>query len=300
MIPSKDPLERPDGGPSRSTVGVQAPFGPLLCTSLSFSDPPLDPLQNNYTTPVRTPSTNQYNYTITTTKKKQKKLRTRVSFYFVVFCSYCSYTEYLNGKTRFPLSGFFKRNNYSATAFWHGSCKGRDPLPGPTTSILTRAESCGIIGVTMRTPAPKKDQKELPKHMAAFEVFYSLGERRSVTRCAQVLKVPFEQVKQWAFAFDWNARAKERDLALLEFFKDRESVQVQLLRKQFIETIEVALRKVITLHPDQATVKNTKIRILNASDLEKVVKVHALLTDRPTENVNQSGKVLHKFQVEFV
>jgi len=56
--------------------------------------------------------------------------------------------------------------------------------------------------------------KETLRHKDAFEYYYSLGEKRSITQVAQKVTVCRASVSRWSRFFHWQERVEQRDIEI--------------------------------------------------------------------------------------
>jgi hypothetical protein len=80
--------------------------------------------------------------------------------------------------------------------------------------------------------------KEAAHHRRAFEVFYSMGAKRSLAALAKRLNVSHASVKLWSRTFGWTQRIAERDesvAALVEKKATRSEVDRRSRNKQIVE-----------------------------------------------------------------
>jgi hypothetical protein len=147
----------------------------------------------------------------------------------------------------------------------------------------------------------KTVKNETIKHSAAFEIYYAMGEKRTLPRLHEAIGTGIDSLNKWSRSFKWQERIRERDQVLTEFFEKRNNNQILATRKRFIGTIEAVLDKAVQYHEDGVTIKSTNVKALSAGDIKKLVEAHALLTGEATANLNHSGIPQDtKFIVEFV
>ena len=53
---------------------------------------------------------------------------------------------------------------------------------------------------------------ERPKHIEAFEYYYSLGNKRTLKKVSEKYSCSIPNIKKWSRAFNWQERVKLRDI----------------------------------------------------------------------------------------
>lgn len=116
----------------------------------------------------------------------------------------------------------------------------------------------------------------------AFEYYYSLGEKRSLSAVALQFRRTERTVAEWSRSFNWVDRCAQKDLEDADG-KEKKALQLDVkttYRKLFNNLIAEAVKDM----------KTGKLKIKNISDLEKVVKMDLALIDNPIDNM-VSGEV---------
>ena len=120
--------------------------------------------------------------------------------------------------------------------------------------------------MTQRTTA----HAEQEHHRRAFEVYFSLGAKRSYREVARQLGVSPSAVKLWSRSFAWQKRLGERDAAVARQTADQVigSAVADASRKR--KMVELALLKVIkAINSDQVRVQ--------VGDLDRPLRLQAFL-----------------------
>lgn len=129
-------------------------------------------------------------------------------------------------------------------------------------------------------PKPKlilHKPKEEVRHLEAFQYYYSLGDDRSLNLVSKQLQIGLITVKRWSIKFEWQKR-----------IIDLENIVKDKLQKEFVNDIvkqkKENLKIVIALlNLAKQQINDKKLKPKDISDIDKLLKLHALLTGDPTE-----------------
>ncbi len=125
--------------------------------------------------------------------------------------------------------------------------------------------------------------KETKKNRDAFEIYYCMGDTRSLERVAKILGMAMRTMEIWSRSFSWQNRVKERDEFLTAAMQHELNGQLTQTRLQTIQVLRKALEKTMQMHPDGVTVKGSNIVAVDVNDLEKLIKAYSLVTGGATE-----------------
>jgi len=134
---------------------------------------------------------------------------------------------------------------------------------------------------------------EQEHHRKAFELYFSLGPKRSYKEVAQQMSVSPSAVKLWSKSFDWQKRLGERDAEVARRVADRAiDTQVNLLdRDQKI--VQMALIKLAKGIAD-GTVK------MQMGDLDRLIRLRGYLREsQPSDDVDRACDVLVSAAIEL-
>lgn len=101
----------------------------------------------------------------------------------------------------------------------------------------------------------------------AFEVYYNLGEKRSMGEVAKIIGKNKATVARYSRSFNWTKRVKDRDEKVHEAIAQK-SIETNVLSK-------VAYRSMIRELVEEAKVMiaDGKLKIRNILDLERVMRL---------------------------
>ena len=126
--------------------------------------------------------------------------------------------------------------------------------------------------------------KENKLQREAFEIYYALGEIRSLKRVAEQVKRTERTVAGWSRDFSWVDRVKQREI------EEAKNADKNALNSQTTD-VKTRYRILINNLMAQASkdIKEGKLKIRNSQDLERVIKLDLLLMGESTEREERIG-----------
>lgn len=131
--------------------------------------------------------------------------------------------------------------------------------------------------------APVKQKKETEAQKQAFELYYSMGAKRSLAAVAGSCGKTTRTIGEWSRIFKWQDRIVQREI---EETQEKGSVANAVIDAK-AEYRQIIRALVATFVKDY---KAGKIRIKNIQDFERLVKLDLLLLGDPTERIQQDNK----------
>lgn len=126
--------------------------------------------------------------------------------------------------------------------------------------------------------------KENSLQKEAFELYYHMGDKRSLRAVAEKIERTERTVADWSRAFSWVDRVKQREI------EDAKNMGGNALNSQ---TTDVKTRYRILMNNliAKASQKIAKgeLGIRNVQDLERVVKLDLLLMGEATDNTSNTS-----------
>lgn len=126
------------------------------------------------------------------------------------------------------------------------------------------------------------NENELQKR--AFEMYYGLGDKRSLKAVAETIGRTERTVAGWSRSFNWVARVTQRNIENAKN-KQEEAINTQLT------DVRTRYRVVINnlmVELSQRVVKG-EFKVKNITDFEKLVKLDLLLMGEATERTEVAG-----------
>jgi len=129
--------------------------------------------------------------------------------------------------------------------------------------------------------------KETLLHSEAFEYYYSLGKDRSLVQVAQKFSKSETSVNKWNKAFSWQERIELRDIENSKKLAEKTDSTIVNEKANYRKIIKAAIATFVE------KLKSKEIKVIEVSDLEKLIKLDLLL-------MGESTKEIHKIIVEIV
>jgi hypothetical protein len=126
--------------------------------------------------------------------------------------------------------------------------------------------------------------KESRKHIEAFEIYYAMGDSRTLVRLGKAIGVSSRTLEGWSSDLGWAERIKDRDAFISEALKTEMTTVMAQTRLQTLQMIRKTLEKTMKLAKDRVTVIGSTITPRDVTDVEKIVKTYQLISGGPTEN----------------
>lgn len=129
-----------------------------------------------------------------------------------------------------------------------------------------------------------KLSKENELQKKAFEIYYMLGEKRSLRAVAEEIGRTERTVAGWSRSFSWVARVAQRNI---EDAKNRREEQINTQ----LTDVRTRYRIIINNFMAQLSkdVLDGKIKIKNVQDYERLVKLDLLLMGEAVERTEVTG-----------
>lgn len=129
-----------------------------------------------------------------------------------------------------------------------------------------------------------KLSKENELQKKAFEIYYMMGEKRSLRAVAEEIGRTERTVAGWSRSFSWVARVTQRNI---EDAKNRREEQINTQ----LTDVRTKYRIIINNFMAQLSndVLNGKIKVKNINDFEKLVKLDLLLMGEAVERTEITG-----------
>lgn len=128
-----------------------------------------------------------------------------------------------------------------------------------------------------------KGKKETEAQKQAFDLYYSMGAKRSLEAVASACNKSTRTIGEWSRQFKWKDRIVQKEIE--ETAEKGSTANAVIDAKAEYRQIIRAL--VATFVKDY---KQGKIKIKNIQDFERLVKLDLLLLGDPTERIQQENK----------
>lgn len=131
-----------------------------------------------------------------------------------------------------------------------------------------------------------KLSRESDLQRKAFEIYYELGDKRSLKTVAETIGRTERTVAGWSRSYNWVSRVTQRNIEEAQN-KHGDAVNTQLtdVRTKY----RILINNLMANFSKDVT--EGKVKIKNVNDYEKLVKLDMLLTNEATDRVEVGGKV---------
>lgn len=121
---------------------------------------------------------------------------------------------------------------------------------------------------------PDHPPEEQEHHKKAFELYYSLGDRRSYKQLADKLGVSPSTIKLWSGMFHWRQRTRERDADVARRLADQTQQSHADERGRNRKIVHLALMRLAK------GIADGKVR-MQLGDLDRLIRLQSFLDDPP-------------------
>lgn len=110
-------------------------------------------------------------------------------------------------------------------------------------------------------------KQEQRKHKEAFEMYYVMGDDRSMRKLAKALNISLTTINNWAQSFDWTSRIEVRDSAIGKELERKTNETVVEMKAKYHTFLKGLIARAIE------DFKNKHLGIEDVDDLIKVMKL---------------------------
>ena len=127
--------------------------------------------------------------------------------------------------------------------------------------------------------------KENGLQREAFEIYYQLGEKRSLKAVAKQISRTERTVAGWSRTFNWVDRVNQREIEEKKRNSDNDSILAQTIDAK--TRYRIMLNNLLNMASRKIASGELKIR--NVQDLERVIKMDLLLMGEPTDRQDSNN-----------
>jgi len=133
--------------------------------------------------------------------------------------------------------------------------------------------------------------KETLRHREAFEYYYSLGDKKSITEVARKFTLSRASISKWSKAFNWQDRIVQRDIENGKELSKKVNSNIVNSKADY----RALIRQTVDLYKKK--LDEGKIIINRPQDLETLAKLDLTLMGEATEITDNQGldKLVDKF-----
>lgn len=132
-----------------------------------------------------------------------------------------------------------------------------------------------------------KSRKNDVSAAEAFEIYYSLGQKRKHKDVAKQMCVSLSTIQLWSSSFGWQDQIDERDKLIIKQLEKVTFEKVCLSKQKQIQMLTNMINDVFEETEDGEIIP--KIKIVNIDGLEKAIKLLNLQTGGDTERSGPSS-----------
>jgi hypothetical protein len=125
----------------------------------------------------------------------------------------------------------------------------------------------------------------------ALEYYQALGPQRSFADVAKKFNLKRATVTLFADKYDWQAKIVEYDASLLNAISEDTRTEIMKMKDRVFEILNQMVKDILSLNPD-GTIKEIKLKkLIDVTDLEKLMKLSLLIKGEPTEQSREDHYV---------
>lgn len=135
--------------------------------------------------------------------------------------------------------------------------------------------------------------KETLKHAEAFELYFKMGEERSLRELAKKLEVSETTINRWNKEFDWQTRIVDREKEISEKVAEKVIEEEIDLRSKFVSGIKGAIDLFLS------NLKNGLVKVESVQDFERLGKLYLEFEKAQPDGVGTQTSVVKRKEVVF-
>lgn len=134
----------------------------------------------------------------------------------------------------------------------------------------------------------KAPKEETLRHKEVFEIYYAMGDARSLRNLGELVGVSLNTIELWSTTFEWQDRIAQRDKQLIRRIQDDFYEESLRFRCYYIDLVKEMIASCLEVDPKTGK-RAITIKPSSVSDLEKLIKLHMTLMGEPTGETPQGG-----------
>lgn len=133
----------------------------------------------------------------------------------------------------------------------------------------------------------KAPKEETLRHREVFEIYYAMGDARSLKMLSDIVGVTNNNIELWSSTFGWVDRVQARDQELIRRIQDDYKDEILRYRCWYIDIVKSMIQGCLTFDKDGKP--SMSIKPTTVSDLEKLIKLHMALMGDDGKQSEGSG-----------
>jgi hypothetical protein len=127
--------------------------------------------------------------------------------------------------------------------------------------------------------------KENPLQREAFEIYYQMGDKRSLKAVAEKVDRTERSVAGWSRTFNWVDRVSQREIEEAKYSDNMDEILAQTVASKTSYRIMISnLMKQVS-----RKIARGELAVRNIQDFERMVKLDLLLMGENTEKIETTG-----------
>lgn len=115
-------------------------------------------------------------------------------------------------------------------------------------------------------------------HATGFEYYYNLGDKRSLAKVAQYMKVNIQTVEKWSSKFQWQKRVAERDMLRLSDDRPHSQADINKTKKAVLDYLKSALGAYVEYDEVGNIKKITGPKLKSVNEIKTAMDVYMDIT----------------------
>ena len=124
-------------------------------------------------------------------------------------------------------------------------------------------------------------RKETLRHQEAFQLYCTLGARRSYNEVAHRTGISSNSINKWARSFDWKRRVEEHDSTLVGRLEKEIDETIAQTKARYHRRFRAAIDKWFQVHFGQPIAALKAVNKFSAADIVLLTKLDLLLMGEP-------------------
>ena len=124
-------------------------------------------------------------------------------------------------------------------------------------------------------------RKETLRHQEAFQLYCTLGAKRSLNEVARMLQVSPNSIGKWARSFDWKRRVEEHDSTLVGRLEKEIDETIAQTKARYHRRFRAAIDKWFQVNFGQPIAALKAVKKFSAADIAQLTKLDLLLMGEP-------------------
>ncbi len=124
-------------------------------------------------------------------------------------------------------------------------------------------------------------RKETLRHQEAFQLYCTLGARRSYNEVARIMQISSNSINKWARSFDWKKRVEEHDSTLVGRLEKEIDETIAQTKARYHRRFRAAIDKWFQVNFGQPIAALKAVKKFSAADITLLTKLDLLLMGEP-------------------